>query len=172
MRLTAAEGPDLVFKTLLRAGGLDPERDVSIVHLPGSEARDVSFGVYAARGLESGQIDGFWSNAMGSATAVSLGVGKVHVDVRRGDDPAEVRYCTFAGLGTTDDFIEREPEQAAAAIRAIVKAQKALPRGYWQSGQGRGRAVSRRTLPSSSPASWNGTCRSMSPPFPRTPSRS
>ena len=126
LRLTAAEGPDLVFKTLLRAGGLDPERDVSIVHLPGSEARDVSFGVYAARGLESGQIDGFWSNAMGSATAVSLGVGKVHVDVRRGDDPAEVRYCTFAGLGTTDAFIEREPEQAAAAVRAIVKAQKAL----------------------------------------------
>ena len=126
LRLTAAEGPDLVFKALLAAGGLDPERDVSIVHLPGSEARDVSFGVYAARGLESGQIDGFWSNAMGSATAVSLGVGKVHVDVRRGDDPAEVRYCTFAGLGTTDAFIEREPEQAAAAVRAIVKAQKAL----------------------------------------------
>ncbi len=124
--LTAAEGPDLVFKTLLAAGGLDPERDVSIVHLPGSEARDVSFGVYAARGLAAGQIDGFWSNAMGSATAVSLGVGKVHVDVRRGDDPAEVRYCTFAGLGTTDAFIEREPEQAAAAVRAIVKAQKAL----------------------------------------------
>ena len=74
---------------------------MSIVQLPGSEARDVSFGVYAARGLASGQIDGFWSNAMGSATAVSLGVGKVHVDVRRGDDPAEVRYCTFAGLGTT-----------------------------------------------------------------------
>ena len=71
LRLTAAEGPDLVFKTLLAAGGLDPERDVSIVHLPGSEARDVSFGVYAARGLASGQIDGFWSNAMGSATAVS-----------------------------------------------------------------------------------------------------
>ena len=125
LRLTAAEGPDLVFKALLAAGGLDPERDVSIVHLPGSEARDVSFGVYAARGLASGQIDGFWSNAMGSATAVSLGVGEVHVDVRRGDDPAEVRYCTFAGLGTTDAFIEREPEQAAA-VRAIVKAQKAL----------------------------------------------
>ena len=126
LRLTAAEGPDLVFKTLLAAGGLDPERDVSMVHLPGSEARDVSFGVYAARGLAAGQIDGFWSNAMGSATAVSLGVGKLHVDVRRGDDPAEVRYCTFAGLGTTDAFIEREPEQAAAAVRAIVKAQKAL----------------------------------------------
>ena len=126
LRLTAAEGPDLVFKTLLAEAGLDPERDVAMVHLPGSEARDVSFGVHAARGLAAGQIDGFWSNAMGSATAAALGVGKLHVDVRRGDDPAEVRYCTFAGLGTTDAFIQREPEQAAAAVRAIVKAQKAL----------------------------------------------
>ncbi len=126
LRLTAAEGPDLVFKTLLAAGGLDPERDVTMVRLPGSEARDVSFGVYAARGLAAGRIDGFWSNAMGSATAVSLGVGKLHVDVRRGDDPGEVRYCTFAGLGTTDAFIESESEQVAAAVRAIVKAQKAL----------------------------------------------
>lgn len=125
-RLTAAEGPDLVFKRLLAAGQLNPEVDVKWVHLPGSEARDVSFGVFAARGLEAGLIDGFWSNAMGSATAVASGAGKVHVDVRRGDDPSDVRHCTFAGLGTTDAFIEQEPEQAAAAVRAIVKAQKAL----------------------------------------------
>jgi len=126
LRLTAAEGPDLVFKKLLTEGHVDPDRDVTFVHLPGSEARDVSFGVFAARGLEAGLIDGFWSNAMGSATAVARGVGKVHVDVRRGDDPSDVRHCTFAGLGTTDAFIEQEPEQAAAAVRAIVKAQKAL----------------------------------------------
>ncbi len=126
LRLTAAEGPDLVFRTLLAEAGLDPDRDVEMVRLPGSEARDVSFGVFAARGLAAGRIDGFWSNAVGSATAAALGAGKLHVDVRRGDDPGEVRYCTFAGLGTTETFLERAPEQAAAAVRAIVKAQKAL----------------------------------------------
>ena len=46
--------------------------------------------------------------------------------MRRGDDPDEVRYFTFAGMATTDNFIEREPEAVAAAVRAIVKAQKAL----------------------------------------------
>lgn len=126
LRFAAAEGPDLVFKRLLAEGKLDPEKDVEFVHLPGSEARDVSFGVFAARGLEAGLIDGFWSNAMGSATAVTAGVGKLHVDVRRGDDPSDVRYCTFAGVGTTDAFIEREPAKAAAAVRAIVKAQQSL----------------------------------------------
>ena len=162
LRLTAAEGPDLVFKTLLAAGGLDPERDVSIVQLPGSEARDVSFGVYAARGLASGQIDGFWSNAMGSATAVSLGVGKVHVDVRRGDDPAEVRYCTFAGLGPRTRLSNGSPSRrrrpcgpSSRRRRRYARIPRRPPgwvKGYF-----------RRTRPSSSPASWSGTWRSYEP---------
>jgi ABC-type nitrate/sulfonate/bicarbonate transport system substrate-binding protein len=63
---------------------------------------------------------------MGAETAVSRGVGKVLIDVRRGDDPDEVRFFTFAGMATTDRFIEREPEAMAAAVRAIVKAQIAL----------------------------------------------
>jgi NitT/TauT family transport system substrate-binding protein len=126
LRLTAAEGPDLVFKQLLRAAHLSPEHDVQIIELPGAKERDVSFGVFAARGLEAGQVDGFWANAMGAETAVGRGVGKILVDVRRGDDPGEIRHCTFAGLAAREDFIEREPEAVAAAVRAIVRAQKTL----------------------------------------------
>jgi ABC-type nitrate/sulfonate/bicarbonate transport system substrate-binding protein len=126
LRLTAAEGPDLALRRFLIEAKLDPDRDVQIVELPGARARDCSFGVFAARALEAGQVDGFWANAMGSETAVRRGVGKVLIDVRRGDDPSEVRHFTFAGLATTDAMIERQPEHAAAAIRAIVKAQQAL----------------------------------------------
>ncbi len=126
LRLTAAEGPDLALKQLLIAAKIDPDRDVHILDLPGSKARDVSFGVFAARALESGQIDGFWANAMGAETAVSRGTGKILIDVRRGDDPAEVRRFTFAGLAVVESFIERNSESVAAAVRAIVKAQRAL----------------------------------------------
>jgi len=126
LKLTAAEGPDLVFKQLLRSAGLDPERDLEIVELPGARERHVSFGVFAAEALQEGRIDGFWSNAMGAETAVTRGIGKIHVDVRRGDDPGEVRFFTFAGFATTDDFIAREPGEIDAAVRAIVKAQSAL----------------------------------------------
>ena len=126
LRLTAAEGPDLAFKQMLRSAGLDPERDLEIVELPGAQERHVSFGVFAAQALQEGRIDGFWANAMGAETAVTRGIGKTHVDVRRGDDPGEVRFFTFAGLATTDDFIAREPGAIDAAVRAIVKAQKAL----------------------------------------------
>jgi NitT/TauT family transport system substrate-binding protein len=126
LRLTAAHGPDLALKRMLIGAGIDPSRDLQIVELPGAKSRDVSFGVFAARALEAGEIDGFWANAMGGETAVSHGAGKVLIDVRRGDDPDEVRYFTFAGMATTDAFIQSEPHAIAAAVRAIVKAQKAL----------------------------------------------
>ena len=126
LRLTAAEGPDLALKQMLIGAGIDPSHELQIVALPGAKSCDVSFGVFAARALEAGEIDGFWANAMGGETAVSRGVGKTLIDVRRGDDPGEVRYFTFAGMATTDNFIEREPDALAAAIRAIVKAQRAL----------------------------------------------
>ena len=126
LRITAAQGPDLALKQMLKGAGIESGRDVEIVELPGAKSRDVSFGVFAARALEAGQIDGFWANAMGGETATSSGVGKILVDVRRGDDPAEIRFCTFAGMATTDAFIEREPQTMAAAVRAIVNAQKAL----------------------------------------------
>jgi NitT/TauT family transport system substrate-binding protein len=126
LRLTAAEGPDLALRQMLIGAKIDPDRDLQIIELPGAKARDVSFGVFAARALEAGQIDAFWANAMGAETAVSRGIGKVLVDVRRGDDPGEVRRFTFAGMVTSDAFIEKNPAAVAAAVRAIVKAQKAL----------------------------------------------
>jgi NitT/TauT family transport system substrate-binding protein len=125
-RLTAAQGPDLALKQMLRSAGLDPARDVQLVELPGAKSRDVSFGVFAARALQAGEIDAFWANAMGAETAVSCGAGKVFIDVRRGEDPDDVRHFTFAGMATTDSFLDREPEAMAAAVRAIVDAQKAL----------------------------------------------
>jgi NitT/TauT family transport system substrate-binding protein len=126
LKLTAAEGPDLALKQMLLGAGIDPARDLQIVDLPGAKSRDVSFGVFAARALEAGHIDGFWANAMGGETAVNSGAGKILIDVRRGDDPGEVRHFTFAGMATTDDFLQREPQAIAAAVRAVVKAQKAL----------------------------------------------
>jgi ABC-type nitrate/sulfonate/bicarbonate transport system substrate-binding protein len=142
LRITAAQGPDLALKQLFKFAGVEVGRDVELVELPGAKSRDVSFGVFAARALQTGQIDGFWANAMGAETATSSGAGKILVDVRRGDDPAEIRFCTFAGMATTDTFIEREPEAIAAAVRAIVKAQKAL-----RADPGLARAVGQRKFP-------------------------
>jgi ABC-type nitrate/sulfonate/bicarbonate transport system substrate-binding protein len=127
LRIGAAPGPDRAFLQLLRAAGLDPGRDgIAIAPVPGSTAPGASFGVVAAEALERAVVDGFWANALGSETAVRRGVGRIIVDVRRGDGPPAAGQYTFAALSTSDDVIAREPERVAGAIRAIVRAQRLL----------------------------------------------
>lgn len=127
LRIGGDHGPDAALKQLLIASGLDAERDkVQIVTVPGAEEPGVSFGVAAAKALEAGQIDAFWANAMATEIAIRRGVGKVLLDVRRGDGPPAARNFTFSGLVTTDALIDRDPERIAATVRAIVKTHKAL----------------------------------------------
>lgn len=126
LRITAAEGPDQALKQMLVGAGIIPGRDLEIVELPGARGRDVSFGVFAARALQAGQVDGFWANAMGAETALDSGAGKILIDVRRGDDPGDVRHFTFAAVATTDHFLERNAASVEGAVRAIVKAQRML----------------------------------------------
>lgn len=127
LRIGAAHGPDRAFLRLLAETGIDPKRDgVAIAPVPGADRPDASFGVLAAEALERREIDGFWANALGSETAVRRGVGKIAVDVRRGDGPPDAGRYTFAALATTDALIAREPERVAAVVRAIVRAQRLL----------------------------------------------
>jgi len=129
LRIGAAPGPDRVFLRVLHESGVDPVRDgVRIAPVPGGTDPGASFGVTAAAALERGLVDGFWANALGSETAVRRGVGKIVVDVRRGDGPPEAGQYTFAALSTTDALIRSEPARVAAAVRAIVAAQTVLRR--------------------------------------------
>jgi ABC-type nitrate/sulfonate/bicarbonate transport system substrate-binding protein len=143
LRIGAAHGPDRAFHQLLSDVGLDPERDrIAIAPVAGAHAAGASFGVLAAEALERRDIDGFWANGIGSETAVRRGVGKIVVDVRRGDGPPGAGQYTFAALATTDAVIARDPEQVAAAVRAIVRAQRVL-----RSDPSRATEVGRRRFP-------------------------
>ena len=127
LRIGATHGPDAALQQLLIAAGVDAERDnVQIVPVPGDGEPGVSVGMAAAKALEAGQIDAFWANAMATEIAIRRGVGKVLLDVRRGDGPPVARNFTFSGLVTTDALIDRDPERIAATVRAVVKTHKAL----------------------------------------------
>jgi len=127
LRIGAAPGVDLGLRGLLLEAGIDPERDnVEIGPVPGATEQGVSFGVTAAKALEAGKLDGFWANGMGAEVAVRNGIGKVVLDVRRGDGPKAAWSYTFPALVTTDALIERDPEAVASAVRAIVNTQRAL----------------------------------------------
>jgi ABC-type nitrate/sulfonate/bicarbonate transport system substrate-binding protein len=127
LHLGAAPGPDAALRRLLVDAGIDPARDgVHIGPVSGLDAPEASFGILAAQALEAGHLDGFWANALGTETAVRRGVGKILVDVRRGDGPPVAGDYTFSALVTTDALIARDPAQVGAAVRAIVRVQRAL----------------------------------------------
>ena len=123
----AAPWVDKGLRGLLIEAGIDLDRDkVTIAPVPGSLGAGVNFGVTAAKALEDRKIDGFWANGMGAEVAVRRGIGTVVLDVRRGDGPKPCFNYTAATMATTDAFIAKSPDKAAAAVRAIVKTQAAL----------------------------------------------
>ncbi|HEX3162078.1 MAG TPA: ABC transporter substrate-binding protein [Pseudolabrys sp.] len=123
----AAPWVDMGLRRLLIAAGIDLARDgVTIAPVPGASGAGVNFGLTAAKALEDRKIDGFWANGMGAEVAVRRGIGDVVLDVRRGDGPKGCFDYTMASIATTDRLIEKSPEKAAAAVRAMVKTQNAL----------------------------------------------
>jgi NitT/TauT family transport system substrate-binding protein len=123
----AAPWVEMGLRRLVAAAGLDTERDnIKIIPVPGAVGAGINFGVTAAKALEDGKIDGFWANGMGTEVAVRKGIGKVVLDIRRGDGPPECFNYTMASIAATDKMVRDEPEKASAAIRAVTAAQKAL----------------------------------------------
>jgi NitT/TauT family transport system substrate-binding protein len=123
----AAPWVEMGLRRLLIAAGIDLARDgVTVAPVPGALAAGVNFGVTAAKALEERRIDGFWANGMGAEVAVRRGIGTMVLDVRRGDGPEACFNYTMAAIATTERLIARNPDAAAAAVRAIVKTHRAL----------------------------------------------
>src|SRR6266498_1725639 len=123
----AAPWVDIGLRRLLVEAGIDLARDqVKIAPVPGAVGAGINFGVTAARALEERKIDGFWANGMGAEMAVRRGVGTMVLDVRRGDGPKPCFNYTMSSIATSERLIDRSPEAAAAAVRAIVDTHAAL----------------------------------------------
>lgn len=118
--------PEVGLRHLLKQAGINLERDrVSIVPLPSTRDEHLKYRV-GVDALAQNIADAYWGNGMRLAIGEKLGVAKVHLDLRRGDGPPGARFYNFPALTTTERLIEEQPQIAAAAVRAIVKTQKAL----------------------------------------------
>jgi NitT/TauT family transport system substrate-binding protein len=123
-RIGAAHWIAMTLKAMLAERGIDAGKEgITIAPIPGAHGAGMSFGVIAAQALADGRVDGFWANGMGAELAVKRGVGTVVLDARR--DPGVPDY-TMAVIAAADRLIQTSPETAAAAVRAIVRAQRAL----------------------------------------------
>lgn len=125
LRIGAAPGPDLGLQQLLIQAGVDlAGSNVQIAPVPGTDNASVSFGVTAADALSAGSIDAFWANGMGAEVAVRRGDGKVIFDARR--DGGDSASFTFPALMVTGRLVQERPDAVAAAVRAVVRAQRIL----------------------------------------------
>ncbi|MGA8971531.1 MAG: ABC transporter substrate-binding protein [Pseudolabrys sp.] len=119
--------PNMALRYMLAESGIDLERDnVQIVPSPSTNKNEQWRGRDGVDAFEQGIADAYWGNGMRVAIGEDLGVAKLHLDLRRGDGPPGARWYNFAALTTTERLINEEPQIAAGAVRAIVKAQKAL----------------------------------------------
>lgn len=126
LRIGAAPGPIDGLVRMLTDAGINPDDDLEIVPVPGTQGTSVSFGVTAAKALEDGRLDGFWANGMGAEVAVRNGSGSLLIDARRGDGPNGTGNYTFAAFATSQAKIDDEPDEVARATRAIAAAQRTL----------------------------------------------
>jgi NitT/TauT family transport system substrate-binding protein len=118
--------PVLGLRYLLAESGIDLERDNVRIVPPPSAKQGQWMGHAGVDAIKQGLADAYWGNGMRVAIGEKRGVAKVHLDLRRGDGPPGARWYSFAALTTTERLIAEHPQAAAAAVRAIVKTQKAL----------------------------------------------
>jgi NitT/TauT family transport system substrate-binding protein len=118
--------PVLGLRHMLSESGIDLERDVRIVPAPPAHGGGRWMGHAGVEAIKAGAADGYWGNGMRLAIGEKLGVAKLHLDLRRGDGPPGARFYNFAALTTTERLLAEHPHIASAAVRAIVKTQKAL----------------------------------------------
>jgi len=124
---SSMESPVLGLRHLLAEAGIDLARDnVRIVPAPSRSEAGHWMGHVGIDAIKQGLADAYWGNGMRVAIGEKLGVAKLHLDLRRGDGPPGARFYNFAALTTTERLIEEQPQIAAGAVRAIVKAQAAL----------------------------------------------
>ncbi|MDF2120280.1 ABC transporter substrate-binding protein [Roseiarcaceae bacterium H3SJ34-1] len=128
LRISAAMSwPGMGLEFMLKDAGIDCERDKVTLVPPPPAYGDKGF--MARNGVDAIKqdiADAYWGNGMRVALGESLGIAKMHLDLRRGDGPPAARFYNFAALTTSDRLIEEHPDVAAGAVRAIVNAQQAL----------------------------------------------
>jgi ABC-type nitrate/sulfonate/bicarbonate transport system substrate-binding protein len=128
LRISAAPAwPEMALRHMLTDAGIDLQRDKIEIVPPPPPYGDKGF--MARNGVDTiiqNKADAYWGNGMRVAIGERLGLAKLHLDLRRGDGPPEARLYNFAALTAREDLLREHREAAAGAIRAIVRAQKAL----------------------------------------------
>ena len=127
-RIGAAPLIDIGLIELLKEYGIDPKRDGVQIAPPPMPANPagVSFGVNAARRWRRARSTASGPTAWAPRWRCSAGSARWCWMRGAATARASLRGYTFGVLATRADLVEKTPDKAAAAVRALVKTQKAL----------------------------------------------
>ncbi|MGL9621745.1 ABC transporter substrate-binding protein [Bradyrhizobium sp. U531] len=109
-------GTDKIWRYLLSLGGLDPEKDVSLTVVKLDK-------MYLA--LRSGQIDGFNTTAPANNQAVEEGLAVWAARPSHGEVPG-IENFLYTVLCGRPDFLDKNPETAAALVRGMTRASELI----------------------------------------------
>jgi NitT/TauT family transport system substrate-binding protein len=110
---TPGSGTDDMVRAVLRARGMNPDRDITIQPLVTAETMLAS--------LERGSSDGFCFTSPIPEYAISKGWGKIILEPLNGDVP-EAANVPYIIMATSPDVIKNKRPQLVAMVRCWTKA--------------------------------------------------
>ncbi|MGE0797803.1 MAG: ABC transporter substrate-binding protein [Lautropia sp.] len=151
---TPGSSPDLTLKFMLQSVGMDPERDVQILPITQNA-------ILAA--LERDRIDGFaYSSPLADVAVARYGAVKF-VSLVDGEFKPLAGQLSIA-MVCSRDWVEKQPEAAAATVRAIWRAMKLM-----KADPARARAAARKAFADMDDAIFNVAFQSNLNAFPDNP---
>lgn len=113
---TPGSSPDQTLRFLVRQAGMDPERDLQVLPIAGAP-------ILAA--LEQKRIDGFaFSSPLADTATVKQGA-KILFSFADGSYPPLADQLSIS-MVCSRDWVEKQPEAAAAVLRAMWRAMKLM----------------------------------------------
>jgi NitT/TauT family transport system substrate-binding protein len=148
---------DEVLRTILKIGGLDPDRDVSIIAMGGDGAPMLA-------ALQHGNIDGFVLSPPAGNEAQAKKYGAILVNLMAGDVD-KYRSMLFQIGAAVPSTLEKRKPALTAFLRAIARAQELIAKHPDEA-----EASARKAFPSIDPDVFNAAFSAAAPSFLPNPS--
>jgi NitT/TauT family transport system substrate-binding protein len=148
---------DEVLRTILKIGGLDPDRDVSIIAMGGDGAPMLA-------ALQHGNIDGFVFSPPAGNEAQAKKFGTILVNLMAGDVD-KYRGMLFQIGAVAPGTLEKRKPALTAFLRAIGRAQDLIAKHPDQA-----EALARKAFPNIDPEVFKAAFTAASPSFLPNPS--
>ncbi|HEX3882613.1 MAG TPA: ABC transporter substrate-binding protein [Stellaceae bacterium] len=148
---------DEVLRTILKIGGLDPDRDVSIIAMGGDGAPMLA-------ALQHGNIDGFVFSPPAGNEAQAKNYGTILVNLMAGDVD-KYRGMLFQIGAVAPAILEKRKPALTAFLRAIARAQDLIAKHPDQ-----GEALARKSFPNIDPEVFKAAFTAALPSFLPNPS--